>query len=114
MTQSYPNYFQIHDILIPTTFTPIPTTFAPIPSTSPLIISTLISTPIITTFRFNSSKSDTSESDNSNNFSELDYNDTDDEFVIPLEWPPSRPMVNYPNDTELEEDYKTVGNGNEY
>ena len=45
----------------------------------------------------------TSESNNSDNFFEPDYGD---EFGIPLERPPSRPMVNYPNDTELEEDYK--------
>ena len=37
---------------------------------------------------------------------ETDYNDTNDEFVIPLEWPPFRPMVNYANDRELEEDYE--------
>ena len=50
---------------------------------------------------------DTSESDNFDNFLETDYNDTNDKFGIPLERPPSRPMVNSPNNTELEEDYKT-------
>ena len=44
----------------------------------------------------------TSQSDNSDNFFEKDSND---DFSIPFEWPPSRPMINYPNDTELEEDY---------
>ena len=31
---------------------------------------------------------------------------TNDEYGIPFEWPPSRLMVNYWNDRELEEDYK--------
>ena len=30
----------------------------------------------------------------------------DDDYGIPFEWPPSRPMVNYQNDRELEEDYE--------
>ena len=47
----------------------------------------------------------------SQNTSELDisddfYEDTDDDYGIPLQWPPSRPMVNYQNDRELEGDYK--------
>ena len=37
----------------------------------------------------------TSESDISDNFLEPDYNDTDDEFGISLERPPSRPILNY-------------------
>ena len=37
---------------------------------------------------------------------DLNYDDTDDDYGIPFEWPPSRPMVNYRNDGELEEDYK--------
>ena len=48
----------------------------------------------------------TSESDISNNFSDSNYNNTDDDFGIPFERPPSRPMVNYQNDRELEEDYE--------
>ena len=31
---------------------------------------------------------------------------SDDDFGIPIERPPSRPMVNFPNDTEREEDYE--------
>ena len=54
---------------------------------------------------------DTSEFDNSNNFLKPDYNDTNDGFGIPLEWPPSRPMVIYPNDRELGKRItKLVGN----
>ena len=48
----------------------------------------------------------TSESDISNNFSDPNYNNMDDDYSIPFERPPSRPMVNYRNDRELEEDYK--------
>ena len=40
----------------------------------------------------------TSESDISNNFSDPNYDDIDDDYGIPFEWPPSRPMVNYQND----------------
>ena len=36
----------------------------------------------------------------------LDPLDTDDDFGIPLERPPSRPMVNYSGDVEVEEDYE--------
>ena len=43
-------------------------------------------------------------SDNNNDF-DLSSDEIDDEFVIPLEQPPSRPMVNFPNDTENEDDY---------
>ena len=43
----------------------------------------------------------TSESDISDNFFDPNYDDTDDNYGILLEWPPSRPMVNYRNDREL-------------
>ena len=43
-------------------------------------------------------------SDNNNDF-DLSSDEIDDEFGIPLEQPPSRPMVNFPNDTENEDDY---------
>ena len=36
----------------------------------------------------------------------LDPLDTEDDFGIPLEPPPSRPMVNYSGDVEVEEDYE--------
>ena len=48
----------------------------------------------------------TSESDISNDFLDPNYDDTDDEYGIPFEWTPSRPMLNYQNDRELEEDYE--------
>ena len=32
--------------------------------------------------------------------------ESDDEYGIPLEWPPSRPMVNFQEDTEHEKDYE--------
>ena len=48
----------------------------------------------------------TSESDISNNFSDPNYDDTDDDYGIPFEQPPSRPLVNYRNDRELEEDHE--------
>ena len=48
----------------------------------------------------------TSESDISDNFSDPNYENTDDDYDIPFEWPPSRPMVYYQNDRELEEDYE--------
>ena len=48
----------------------------------------------------------TSELDISDNFSDPNYDDTDDDYGIIFEWPPSRPMVNYQNDRELEEDYE--------
>ena len=44
--------------------------------------------------------------DISDNFSDPNYNDTDDDYGILFERPPSRPMVNYQNDRELEEDYE--------
>ena len=43
-------------------------------------------------------------SDNNNDF-DLSSDEIDDEFGIPLERPPSRPMVNFLNDTENEDDY---------
>ena len=33
------------------------------------------------------------------------YDESDDDFGIPIERPPSRPMVNFPKDTENEDDY---------
>ena len=48
----------------------------------------------------------TSELDISDNFSDPNYDDTDHDYGIPFEWLPSRPMVNYGNDRELEEDYR--------
>ena len=42
-----------------------------------------------------------SESENSD-FEDL----SDDDFGIPVDRPPSRPMVNFANDTEREEDYE--------
>ena len=37
----------------------------------------------------------TSESDISNDFSDPNYDDTDDDYGSPFEQPPTRPMVNY-------------------
>ena len=37
---------------------------------------------------------------------EISSDESDDDFGIPIEWPPSRPMVNFAHDTELEEDYE--------
>ena len=45
-----------------------------------------------------------SESENEDSY--VDPLDNDDDFGIPLEWPPSHPMVNYSGDIEIEEDYK--------
>ena len=37
---------------------------------------------------------------------EISSDESDDDFGIPIEWPPSRPMVNFAHATELEEDYE--------
>ena len=37
---------------------------------------------------------------------EISSDESDDDFGIPIERPPSRPMVNFAHDTELEEDYE--------
>ena len=37
---------------------------------------------------------------------EISSDESDDDFGIPIEQPPSRPMVNFAHDTELEEDYE--------
>ena len=47
-----------------------------------------------------------SEPDVSDDFFDPNNDDTDDDYGVLLEWLPSRPMVNYRNDRELEEDYK--------
>ena len=44
---------------------------------------------------------------------EISSNESDDDFGIPIEWPPSRPMVNFAHDTELEEDYEIGWHGHE-
>ena len=41
----------------------------------------------------------------SDNYDDLSSDEIDDDFGIPIERPPSRPMVNFPNDTENEDDY---------
>ena len=41
----------------------------------------------------------------SDNYNDLSSDEIDDQFGIPIERPPSRPMVNFPNDTENEDDY---------
>ena len=37
---------------------------------------------------------------------EISSDESDDDFGIPLEWPPWRRMVNFADDTKLEEDYE--------
>ena len=37
---------------------------------------------------------------------DISSDESDDDYGIPLERPPSRPMVNYAADIEIEEDYK--------
>ena len=37
---------------------------------------------------------------------DISSDESDDDYRIPLEWPPSRPMVNYAGDTKIEEDYE--------
>ena len=37
---------------------------------------------------------------------DISSNESDDDYGIPLQWPPSRLMVNYAGDTEIEEDYE--------
>ena len=37
---------------------------------------------------------------------DISSNESDDDYGIPLDRPPSRPMVNYAGDTEIEEDYE--------
>lgn len=55
----------------------------------------------------NSSHLSQSESESEDSGSEnFDPLDNDDDFGIPLDRPPSRPMVNYPGDVEFEEDYE--------
>lgn len=41
----------------------------------------------------------------SDNNNDLSFDEGDDDFGIPIERPPSRPMVNFSNDTENENDY---------
>ena len=77
-TPSYPNYFH---------GTPVPTTFPTSPQLSQPLSSILSLPPLDLT----PPSQNTSESDISDDFLEINYDDTDDEFGIPLEWPPSRP-----------------------
>ena len=37
---------------------------------------------------------------------DVSSDESDDDYGIPLEWPPSRLMVNFAGDTEIEEDYE--------
>ena len=37
---------------------------------------------------------------------DISSDESDDAYRIPLEWPPSRPMVNYAADIKIEEDYE--------
>ena len=37
---------------------------------------------------------------------DISSDESDDDYGIPLERPPLRPMVNYASDTEIKEDYK--------
>ena len=74
---------------------PIPTT-SPHPNNCPHPLSPIPSLPPL----------DLTPPMTSNDFLDPNYDDTDDDYGIPLEWPPSRPMVNYQNDREFEKDYK--------
>ena len=65
----------------------------------PIPLSTRISD-VNTTIKFNPPNTN-SESENSD-FEDL----SDDDFGIPIDRPPSRPMVNFANDVEREEDYE--------
>ena len=86
---------------------PFHTPESPVPSTS---VQSLNQTPLL-------SNNDESDNDNLDNLpdilsdSDSDHlpfsdDDIDDDFGIPLNRPPSQPMVNYPGDVELEEDYE--------
>ena len=77
--------------------------FPPIPTTSPKPSSP---NPSLPPLDLTPPTQNTSESDISDDLFDLLYNDTNDNYGIPFEQLPSRPMVNYPNDRELEEDYE--------
>ena len=99
------NSTQLHTPLIQTTFM-APTSPQPSPSPSQELSPPSSPIPLSPPLDLTPPTQNTSESDISNDFFDPNYNDTDDDYSIPFEQPPSRPMVNYQNDRELEEDYK--------
>ena len=96
----------VHTAISPAA-SPFHTQESPVPSTS---VQPLDHTPL-------PSNNDRSDNDNLDNLpdvlsdSDSDHlpfsdDDIDDGFGIPLNQPPSQPMVNYPSDVELEKDYE--------
>ena len=104
LSQGPNNSTQLHTPLIQTTFIAPPSPQLSHPSNELSPPSSPI--PSLLPLDLTPPTQNTSESDISDNFSDPNYDDTDDDYGIPFEWPPSRPMVNYRNDRELEEEYK--------
>ena len=104
LSQRPNNLIQLCTPLIQTTFTSPPSPQLSHPSNE--LSPPLSPTPLLPPLDLTPPTQNTSESDISNNFSDPNYNNTDDDYGIPFERPPARPMVNYQKDRELEEDYE--------
>ena len=107
----HPNQYQIHKTLfLPISLPPHP--YLNHPLNNPKIhihsqnLNTSLHTPPPPFLSISPQLSQTPKSLSDLSSPEISSDESDDDFGIPIEWPPSRPMVNFAHDTELEEDYE--------